>query len=79
MAGHRALEGVCESELELETKFVDLPAIGAQLLSEASHGSQNQRDLVAMQTSAKDVRQRFDQHDAVVLTIGGGEGAVTQR
>ena len=32
-----------------------------------------------MQTSAKDVWQRFDQHDAVVVTIGDGEGAVTQR
>ena len=36
-------------------------------------------DLVAVQTSAKDLRQRFDQHDAVLLTIGGGEGAVAQR
>ena len=34
---------------------------------------------MAMQTSAKDLRQRFDQHDAVVVTIGGGEGAVAQR
>ena len=34
---------------------------------------------MAMQTSAKDLRQRFDQHDAVLLTIGGGEGAVAQR
>ena len=73
------LEGVGKSELELETKLVDPPAVGAQLLGEASHGSQNQCDLVAMQTSAKDLRQRFDQHDAVMLTNGGGESAVTQR
>ena len=34
---------------------------------------------MAMQASAQDVRQRFDQHDAVAVAVGGGEGAVTQR
>lgn len=32
-----------------------------------------------MQASAKDLWQRLDQHDAIVVTIGGGEGAVAQR
>jgi oxygen-independent coproporphyrinogen-3 oxidase len=59
---------------------IDLLGVGPTAISQFPQlFSQNQRDLVAMQTSAKDVRQRFDQHDAVVVTIGGGEGAVAQR
>ena len=73
---NRVGDGVDEAPLLTEADLVDLPPVLAQLLGEAAHRRQDQRDLVPVQTPALGVGEGLDEHHAVGRAVRRGQRAV---